>query len=186
MGLKDVASDAYFREYLQLFEAMPTSLAFERFFFVHAGIPRSASLAEKWQDLSSLNDPDLRFQMMWSDPSDTEVVPDELQKAAARFGYGSQQFRSFLARIGCSVMVRGHERIIEGCRTTFDFPDAKLFTLFSAGGATSLDLPEASNYREVTPKGLTIRWRDGVSRVATFEIDWKRYNDPAKNLFLAS
>ena len=186
MGLQGVASDAYFREYMQLFEAMPTSLAFDRFFFVHAGIPRDTSLAEKWTDLSSLNDPDLRFQMMWSDPSDTEVVPDELQKAAARFGYGSQQFRSFLARIGCSVMVRGHERIVEGFRTTFDFPDAKLFSLFSAGGATCLDLPETSNYREVTPKGLTIRWREGISRVSSFEIDWKRYNDPAKNRFLAS
>ena len=186
MGLQGVASDAYFRDYMQLFEAMPTSLVFDRFFFVHAGIPRDTSLVEKWKDLSSLNDPDLRFQMMWSDPSDTEVVPDELQKAAARFGYGSQQFRSFLARIGCSVMVRGHERIVEGFRTTFDLPDAKLFTLFSAGGATSLDLPEASNYREVTPKGLTIRWRNGVSRVSSFEIDWKRYNDPTKNRFLAS
>ncbi|CAN5641193.1 hypothetical protein BH09MYX1_BH09MYX1_59150 [soil metagenome] len=194
MGLQSVASDAFFREYMQMFEAMPTSLAFDRFFFVHAGIPRSASLVEKWKDLSSLNDPDLRFQMMWSDPSDTEVVPDELQKAAARFGYGSQQFRSFLARIGCSVMVRGHERVVEGFRTNFDFPDAKLFTLFSAGGAATtgsapgagnLDLPETSNYREVAPKGLTIRWRDGVSRVSPFAIDWARYNDPAKNRLLA-
>ena len=186
MGLQGVASDAYFKEYLQLFEAMPTSLAFDRFFFVHAGIPRDSSLEEKYKDLSSLNDPDLRFQMMWSDPSDTEVVPDELQKAAARFGYGSHQFRSFLARIGCSVMVRGHERIPEGLRATYDFPDAKLFTLFSAGGATSLDLPETSNYREVTPMGLTIRWRNGVSRVSAFALDWQRYNDPARNRFLAS
>jgi len=186
MGLQGVASEAYFKEYMQLFEALPTSLNFDRFFFVHAGIPRDAALAEKWKDLSSLNDPDLRFQMMWSDPSDTEVVPDELQKAAARFGYGSHQFRSFLARIGCSVMVRGHERIVEGLRTTYDFPDAKLLTLFSAGGATSLDLPETSNYREVTPMGLTIRWRNGVSRVAPFALDWSRYNDPARNGFLAS
>jgi hypothetical protein len=186
MWLSGVASDAYFREYMQLFEALPTSLAFDRFFFVHAGIPRDASLAEKWKDLSSLNDPDLRFQMMWSDPSDTEVVPDELQKAAARFGYGSHQFRSFLARIGSSVMVRGHERIVEGFHTNYDLPDATLFTLFSAGGATNLDLPETSNYREVTPRGLTIRWRDGVSRVSPFVIDWARYNDPARNGFLAS
>ncbi len=185
MGLQGVASDAYFREYMQFFEALPTSLAFDRFFFVHAGIPRDVSLAEKWTDLSSLNDPDLRFQMMWSDPSDTEVVPDELQKAAARFGYGSRQLRSFLARIGCSVMVRGHERIIEGFRTTYDHPDGTLYTLFSAGGATNIDLPEDSNYREVTPRGLTIRWREGVSRVSTFEIDWARYNDPGHNGFLA-
>jgi hypothetical protein len=185
MGLKPLASDAYFREYMHMFEALPTSLAFGPFFFVHAGIPRDASLGEKWKDLSSLNDPDLRFQMMWSDPSDTEIVPDELQKAAARFGYGSHQLKSFLHRIGCSVIVRGHERVVDGFRTTYDLPDATLFTLFSAGGATNLDLPETSNYREVTPRGLTIRWRDGVGRVSSFEIDWARYNDPARNRFLA-
>jgi len=184
MNLQGVADDAFFKEYLQLFEALPTSLAFERTFFAHAGIPRQASLAEKWKDLSSLNDPDLRFEMMWSDPSDTEIVPDELQKAVARFGYGTQQFRSFLHRIGCSVMVRGHERAVEGFRTTYDLPDATLLTLFSAGGAKSLDLPETSNYREVTPMGLTLRWRDGISRIAPFAIDWSSYNDPARNRFL--
>jgi hypothetical protein len=181
MGLQGVASDAYFREYMQMFEQLPTSLAFDRFFFVHAGVPRDASLAEKWKDLSSLNDPDLRFQMMWSDPADTEVVPNELQQKAARFGFGSHQFKSFLARIGCDVMVRGHERIIDGFHTAYD---ATLYTLFSAGGATNLDLPETSNYREVTPRGLTIRWRDGISRVSSFVIDWARYNDPARNRFL--
>jgi hypothetical protein len=182
MGLKGVASDAYFREYMQMFDALPTSLAFDRFFFVHGGVPRNAALVEKWQDLSSLNDPDLRFQMMWSDPSDTEVVPDELQEKASRFGYGSAQFRNFLARIGCSVMVRGHERIVDGFQTAYD---ESLYTLFSAGGATNLDLPETSNYREVTPRGLTIRWRDGVSRVTPFVIDWSRYNDAERNRFLA-
>ncbi len=186
MGLQSVASDAYFGEYMRLFEALPASLAFDRLFFVHAGIPRDAALAEKWKDLSSLNDPDLRFQMMWSDPSDTEVVPDELQKSVARFSYGSHQLRSFLARIGCSAMVRGHERVVDGFRTSYDLPDARLFTLFSAGGATSLDLPETSNYREVTPTGLTIRWREGVSRIAPFAIDWARYGEPARNRFLAS
>ena len=39
MGLQGVASDAYFSEYMQLFEALPTSLAFDRFFFVHARHP---------------------------------------------------------------------------------------------------------------------------------------------------
>jgi hypothetical protein len=186
MNLEGIADDAYFKQYMQMFEALPTSLAFDRTFFAHAGIPRHASLVEKWKDLSSLNDPDLRFEMMWSDPSDTEAVPDELQKAVARFGYGTQQFRSFLARIGCSVMVRGHERAVEGFRTTYDFPDAKLLTLFSAGGATNVDLAETSNYREVTPMGLTLRWREGVSRITPFAIDWSRYNDPTRNRFLAS
>jgi len=90
-----------------------------------------------------------------------------------------------LARIGCSVLVRGHERIVEGFRTTYDHPDATLYTLFSAGGATNLDLPETSNYREVTPQGLVLRWRDGVTRVSSFAIDWSRYNDPARNRLLA-
>lgn len=184
MGLKPLASDAYFREYMKMFEALPTSLAFDRFFFVHAGIPRDAELHDKWKDLSSLNDPDLRFQMMWSDPSDTEVVPDELQKAAARFGYGSTQLHNFLARIGCSVMVRGHERIIDGFRV-IDVPGAKLFTLFSAGGEKNVDLPDSSNYREVTPKGLTIKWKDGLTTVTPFVIDWQRYNDPTRNRLLA-
>jgi hypothetical protein len=181
-GLAGVASDAYFREYMRLFEALPTSLAFDRFFFVHGGVPRDAALAEKWKDLSSLNDPDLRFQMMWSDPSDTEVVPDELQQAAARFGYGTRQLRSFLARIGCSVMVRGHERVVDGFRST-NRPGATLFTLFSAGGARNAEVPETSNYREVTPRGLIVRWRDGVSRVTSFAIDYARYQDPARNRF---
>lgn len=185
MGLSGIADDAFFREYMQLFAALPTSLAFDRFFFVHAGIPRDASLAAKWKDLSSLNDPDLRFQMMWSDPSDTEIVPDDLQRAAARFGYGSHQLRSFLARIGCSVLVRGHERVLDGFRTSFDLPDATVYTLFSSGGATNVDLPETSNYREVTPRGLTIRWRDGASRVSSFVLDYARYNDASKNRFLA-
>ncbi len=184
MGLQGVASHGYFREYMKLFEQLPTSLAFDRFFFVHAGIPRDASLADKWKDLSSLNDPDLRFEMMWSDPSDTEVVPDELQKAAARFGYGTHQLRSFLARIGCQVMVRGHERVVEGFRTSYERPDATLLTLFSAGGAKNVDVPETSNYREVTPRGLILRLRDGVTRLSSFAIDWARYNDPAKNRFL--
>jgi hypothetical protein len=182
-SLEGVAGDAFFREWMRLFEAMPTSLAFDRFFFVHAGIPRSAALEEKWKDLSSLNDPDLRFQMLWSDPSDTEVVPDELQAAAARFGYGSHQLASFLARIGCGVMVRGHERVVEGLRVRYD---GTHYTLFSAGGADSRDLPAESNYREVIPMGLTIRWKDGKSRVTPFAIDWARYSDPARNRFLAS
>ena len=185
MDLSGVAGDAYFAEYMRLFEALPTFLAFDRFFFVHAGIPRDESLAEKWKDLSSLNDPDLRFQMMWSDPSEAEHVPADLQRAVARFGFGSQQFRSFMARVGCNVMVRGHERVVEGVRTVYDFPDATLISLFSSGGATNLDLPESSNYREVTPMALSIHHRDGVSRVTPFAIDWARYNDPALNRFLA-
>ena len=181
MNLKGVAGDGFFREYMQLFEELPTVLAFERLLFAHAGIPRDATMREKWKDLSSLSHPDIRFEMMWSDPSDTDTVPDELQQAAARFGYGTSQFRSFMAKIGCSALIRGHERITKGFETVYDYPDASLYTLFSAGGAECQDLPETSNYREVSPRALTIRWRDGVSTITPFEIDWARYNDVEHN-----
>ncbi len=185
MSLQGIASDAYFAEYMKLFETLPSMLAFERLLFVHAGIPRDDTLAEKWKDLSSLNDPDLRFQMLWSDPSETEVVPIDLQKSTARFAFGSHQLRSFLSRIGCTALVRGHERIVEGFKTVYDARHASLFTLFSSGGASNVDLPETSNYREVTPMALTVRYRDGVCRMSPFVIDYARYNDPDKNRLLA-
>ena len=185
MNLQGIASDAFFKEYMQLFEEMPTSLAFDKIFFAHAGIPRDATLRNKWRDLSTLNDPDVRFEMMWSDPADTQAVPDELQQKVARFGYGTAQFRSFMAKIGCTAMIRGHERVIEGFRQNYDFPDASLYTLFSAGGETCLDLPESSNYRDVTPRALTIHWRHGTAEITGFPIDWARYNDGARNRFFA-
>ncbi len=185
MDLEGIASDAFFKEYMQMFEELPVALAFDRIIFTHGGIPRDTSMRDKWQDLSSLNDPGVRFEMIWSDPADTDAVPDELQQQVARFGYGTAQFRRFMARIGCSTMVRGHERIVEGFRQEYAFPDASLYTLFSAGGETCLDLPETSNYHEVTPRGLTVRWRDGVSTVTPFTIDWAPYNTSARNRFYA-
>src|SRR5688500_15204171 len=58
--------------YRVLFEHMPTALLCDRTLFVHGGIPRDDTFAERYRDLSSLNDPDLRFQMMWSDPGRTD------------------------------------------------------------------------------------------------------------------
>jgi hypothetical protein len=185
MSLVGLADPAFFRAYLQLFEALPTMLAFDRVLFVHAGIPRDEALAERWKDLSSLNDPELRFQMLWSDPSEAESVPTELQRATSRFAFGSQQLRSFLSRIGCTTVFRGHERIVDGFKAVYDANDARLFTLFSAGGATNADLPETSNYREVTPMGLVLRHRDGQTRVSPFVIDWARWQEPARNGMLA-
>ncbi len=182
-SVQGLANEAFLGEWMRLFEALPNMLAFDRTLFVHAGIPREDTLAERWKDLTSLNDPELRFQMLWSDPSEAETVPVELQRTTSRFAFGSHQLRSFLARIGCTSLVRGHERIIEGFRTVYDANDATLLSLFSAGGATNSDLPESSNYREVTPMALTIRHRDGLSRVRPFVIDYQRYNDPAKNRF---
>jgi hypothetical protein len=185
-SVQGLANEAFLGEYMRLFEALPNMLAFDRVLFVHAGIPRDDTLAERWKGLASLNDPELRFQMLWSDPSEAETVPVELQRTTSRFAFGSQQLRSFLARIGCTTLVRGHERIVEGFRTVYDANDATLFSLFSAGGATNTDLPESSNYREVTPMALTIRHHDGVSRVRPFVIDYERYNDPSRNRFVPS
>ena len=183
-NLQDVASQDVFQQFKKFFESIPNMLLFDRIFFVHAGIPREETLARKWQDLSSLNDPEIRFQMMWSDPSEADVIPAELQKANARFPFGRQQFRSFMERVGCKLMVRGHERVIEGLRANYTDPEAALFTLFSSGGKVNRDLPEKSNYREVTPMGLTIRHRDGVSTFTPFFLDWERYNKPENNRFM--
>jgi hypothetical protein len=78
-----------------------------------------------------------------------------------------------------------YERVVEGFRRIYDSPDARLLSLFSAGGRTNADLPETSNYRDVTPMALTIRHRDGVSQVSPFVIEYERYNDPRYNRFFA-
>ena len=76
-----------------------------------------------------------QFEMRWSDPSEVDAIPWDLQKATARFAFGNHQFKMFMSRIGCSAMVRGHERIVEGFRKIYDDPESVLVSLFSAGGA---------------------------------------------------
>ncbi|MCC6524998.1 MAG: metallophosphoesterase [Polyangiaceae bacterium] len=185
-ALKPVAADGVFGAYMRLFDALPNSLVFDRTFFVHGGLPREATLAERWQGIHSLNDPAIRFEMLWSDPAKAEVIPHELQKDVARFPFGSKQFQSFLGRIGCRTLVRGHERVIEGFRKIYDEPEGTLLSLFSAGGSTNADLPERSNYREVTPMALTVRFKGGVTQFAPFAIDFARYNDPRYNNFFGT
>jgi hypothetical protein len=182
-ALQDHAPRELFVAYMNLFEALPNMLIFDKTLFVHAGIPRDDTTAQKWLDLSSLNDPDIRFQMLWSDPSEAEHIPLDLQKANARFPFGKRQYKSFMARLGCTTMIRGHERVIEGFKKIYDDEDYKLFNLFSAGGANNNDLPPQSNYREVTPMALTIKHKDGVLQFTPFRIDWERYNDPRYNAF---
>ncbi len=175
-----------FSRFLDFFDAMPNMLLFDQLLFVHAGIPRDSLLTEKWRDLSSLNREDIRFQMLWSDPSKADVVPDDLQKASARFAFGRQQFRKFMAQIGCNVMVRGHEKVNSGFRCQWPDEDYRLFTLFSAGGSENDDLPADSNYREVRPAALTITSRDGIVSATPWAIDYKRYQDPNLNRFFES
>jgi hypothetical protein len=158
-------------------------LIFDKMLFVHAGIPRDDTLAEKYKGLSSLNDSEIRFQMLWSDPSEAEFIPLELQKSNARFPFGTHQFKSFMARIGCTTMIRGHEKVNEGFRKVIEDKDVVLLTLFSAGGKNNNDLPDKSNYREVTPMALTIRYKNGISQLTPWVIDYERYNDPQYNSF---
>jgi len=182
-SLKTVADNEMFGEYMRLFEALPNMFVFDKLFFVHAGIPRDDTMADKWQGLESLNDYDIRFQMMWSDPSQAAAVPVELQKQSARFAFGKNQFRAFMHKIGCTTMVRGHERVVEGFKEIYPEADARLLNLFSAGGKTNGDLPEDSNYREVRPMALTIRNKAGITSITPFEIDYERFNDPTVNAF---
>lgn len=174
-----------FRHYRTLFEAMPNVFLFDRFMFVHGGIPKDRSLKEKWKDLSSLNDPDLRFQMMWSDPSTADVIPADLQDQAARFAFGRMQFRAFMNRVGASTLIRGHEKILDGFHAVYDDEQGRLLTLFSAGGKDNNDLPAESAYRGVTPMALTIQHDGTTAKLTPWTPDWKSYNDPERNAFFA-
>ncbi len=181
--LKPHLSVDVFQHYSRFFEAMPSSLLFEKTLFVHAGIPRDSLIKERWKDLSTLNDPDVRFQMMWSDPSSADVIPAALQEQSARFPFGRLQSQAFLRRLGCHTLVRGHEKVNEGFRRTYDDPEQLLVTLFSAGGATNDDLPAGSGYRSVSPMALTVRHKDGQSEMIPWRVDYERYNDPQRNAF---
>lgn len=178
--------EAMFEHYMRLFEELPTLLFFDTLMFVHAGIPRDRDLAQKVTDLASLNDADLRFQMLWSDPAHAEVIPDELQAQNARFPFGRRQFEAFLRRFGATVMVRGHERIDEGFRDVYPGNAFTLINLFSAGGADNQDLPADSSYRTVTPMACTIRLEEGSCQITPWAIDYKRFNAPSVNRFFAS
>ncbi|MEM1033940.1 MAG: metallophosphoesterase family protein [Myxococcota bacterium] len=185
-SIKSRAPKRVLQAYKDLFEAMPNSLVFDQTMYVHAGIPRDATLEKKWRGIHSLNDPEIRFEMMWSDPSEADVIPDALQKENARFPFGRHQFRRFMQTIGCRHMVRGHERVRAGFKRHDTGDEATLATVFSAGGATNRDLPARSSYREVTPMALQVAYADGISTFTPFEIDYARFNDPSLNGFFAS
>ena len=178
--------DEVFRAYLRFFDVLPNLLLFHRTLFVHAGIPRDADLREKWVDLATLNDPELRFQMLWSDPSDADYIPDELQAANARFPFGQRQFERFMTRLGCTTLVRGHEKVDEGFRSLYGDGSARLLNIFSAGGADNGDLPATSSYRQVTPMALTLKVSGGQSVMTPWVIDYRRWNRAERNAFYAS
>jgi hypothetical protein len=94
------------------------------------------------------------------------------------------QFRAFMQRVGTHTMVRGHEKVVSGFAKTYDDDEhARVFTVFSSGGADNGDLPKESTYREVTPMVLTMTWNDGTAKVTPWAPDWASYNDPERNAF---
>jgi hypothetical protein len=178
-------SGEVFAEYMKMFEELPNMLFFDDLMFVHAGIPRDVDIKAKLPDMAALNDPDIRFQMLWSDPSTADYIPDDLQAQNARFPFGKLQFEAFMQKLGCSMMVRGHEKVDAGVKPMYS-DQTSLITLFSAGGADNNDLPEDSSYRTVTPMAATIRLENGTATVTPWLIDYKRFNDPKRNQFFAS
>jgi len=185
-SLSPLVADDVFARYLRFFDAMPNMLLFDQLLFVHAGIPRDSLIAERWRDLSTLNDKELRFQMLWSDPSTAEYIPTDLQNSSARFAFGRRQFRKFMGSIDCTTLVRGHEKINAGFASVYRDEDIRLFTLFSAGGVANDDIPSDSNYRDVRPMALTITSRDGETRAIPWAIDYRRFQGPEHNAFFRS
>lgn len=180
--LAEVAPLEILEAYKHLFDAMPSAFIFDRTLFAHAGIPRDDTIAERFRDFSSLSDPVVRFEMMWSDPVQTDVVPIALQRQTPRFNFGHEQFRAFMERLGCHTMIRGHEQVDAGFTTTFKLPNHRLYTLFSAGGRSNADLPAESRYRSVTPMALTIQAEPGGSSTAMpWPIDYEPFTTGQHN-----
>lgn len=167
--------------YRHLFEHMPSSLVFERTLFVHGGIPREDTLAERFRDLSSLNDPVVRFEMMWGDPVATDHVPVALQRESARFNFGARQFAQFMAAVGCHTLIRGHEQVDSGFSTPFDLGHCRMHTVFSAGGHDNADLPSDSRYRSVTPMALGVRTSGGATQLVPWAIQYAPFCSAAHN-----
>ena len=170
-----------FTRFLDFFDSMPNMLLFDQLLFVHAGIPRDSLIAEKWKDLSALNREDIRFQMLWSDPVQTDHVPVELQRKSSRFNFGRQQFRAFMDKLGCHTLVRGHEQITPGFDVIYDLPGHQLLNLFSAGGADNRDLPPDSSYRKVRPMALTIVHDAAGQRAIPWPIEYQPFNYEVHN-----
>jgi hypothetical protein len=170
------------QEYKRLFELLPSVCLAGRTIFVHGGIPRDATLA-RHADLTALNDPQVRFEMSWSDPSTAASIPQELQARSSRFAFGRRQFLRFMATIGASLMVRGHETVEDGMRVVYAGEPAQLINLFTAGGAWNDDLPASSPYRRLAPAAMLMTMEGARVRVAPYPVAYEPYVVPGGNRF---
>ena len=91
-----------------------------------------------------------------------------------------------MAKVGCTTLVRGHEKVIEGFRSVYQDGGARLLNLISSGGENNRDLPEDSSYRDVKPMAMTITIRDSETTISPWLIDYEQFNDPSRNKFFAS
>lgn len=168
-------SQSVFRQLSDFYEAMPSMFLVGELLFVHGGIPREQTIAERFESLASLNDPILRHEMLWSDPNNADRIPAELQSQSERFAFGRQQFSEFLQRVECHTMVRSHEYISEGFRSQYGGDDPKLITVFSAGGRQNRDIAPNSMLAKVTPMALTVDIApEGVSLIP-WRIDYQTF-----------
>lgn len=174
--------------YQNLFDNLPCSMFFGRILLTHAGIPMDAVTRENLVELAGLNEWLVRFQMMWSDPSAVDVMPRKLQDTTYRFAFGRLQCRSFLQRLGCHTLIRGHEHLPLGFNKVFEDEHLLAMTVFSSGGPRNADLPIDADLRGTTPKALTLTNkgdRDEATTVGLLSIDYQRYNEPEHNRFYA-
>lgn len=185
-SIRDLAPPALIQDYRRLFDSLPNALIFGRLLFTHGGIPSDAVIKEIYRDLSSLSDPDVRFQMLWSDPSIVDVIPAILQKQLVRFGFGRLQCQAFLQRLGCHTLIRGHGLVTTGFRPNFNDDDLAVFTLCSAGGPVNADLPDPCELRLVRPMALTLKLEgglDGAVEMEAWPIEYEAFNSGARNGF---
>jgi len=188
-ALNDLKEHSSYEQQLAIktfFDDLPAALIFDQLLFVHGGAPKDKTMRENFTGLASLNDPQVRMDMMWGDPSDTEVVPEELQQKAVRFSFGRRQCRTFLERIGCHTIIRGHEKLNEGYDVTYREDDQVVVTVFSSGGSSNDDLPPTSSYRKVEPKALTVRYLNGETEIEPWSIHYAPYVTPELNGFYAN
>jgi hypothetical protein len=185
-ALRPLAPRALLRDYLRLFDALPTAMLLGRVLFAHGGIPSESVQRARWKGLASLDDPAVRFQMLWSDPSFVDVIPRALQDQVVRFGFGRLQCEAFLQQMGCYTLIRGHGQPATGFRQDALGDHVAILTLCSAGGPDNRDLPAVCDLRLVRPMAMTILLEgglDGAADVAVWPIDYGPYNAPEHNGF---